>query len=120
MGERTTSKLLSFDYIPAAGPIAEALGADRRRTRCSASVRVRSIDGVPFSYLTTHVPERIGRTYSRRSSPATPLLELLERSGVKIERASQRISAVLATPEIAPALQGRDRLAADRAHARRL
>jgi GntR family transcriptional regulator len=103
MGERTDSRLLSFGYVPAIGPVAEALGAaDEKLQR---SVRVRSISGEPFSYLTAHVPERIGKTYSRRELAAMPLLSLLERSGVKIDRASQRVSAVLATPETARALK---------------
>ena len=104
MGERTTSKLLSFGYIPAAGPVAEALGVTSQ-DKLQRSVRVRSSDGLPFSYLVAHVPDRIGRTYARRELAAKPLLALLERSGVKIERASQRVSAVLATPETAHALK---------------
>jgi GntR family transcriptional regulator len=106
MGERTTSRLLSFGYVPASGPVAEALGvgADERLQR---SVRVRSTAGQPFSHLTAHVPERIGLTYSRKELATTPLLALLERSGVKIERAAQRVSAVLATPETAQALKVR-------------
>src|SRR5688572_32703694 len=34
------------------------------RERTQFSVRVRVVDGAPFSFLTTHVPERIGITYS--------------------------------------------------------
>jgi GntR family transcriptional regulator len=104
MGERTTSRLLSFGYVEAAGPVADALGvtADEKLQR---SVRVRSTDGRPFSYLVAHVPERVGRTYTRRDLAGKPLLALLERSGVKIERAAQRVSAVLATPETARALK---------------
>ena len=68
-------------------------------------MRVRLIDGAPFSYLTTHVPERIGTTYSESDLAATPLLELMERSGLTAERASQTISAALAGPEVADALQ---------------
>lgn len=104
MGERTTSKLLSFDYVPARGPVAEALGVGAHE-RLQRSVRVRSTGGKPFSYLIAHVPAWIGTTYSRQDLTAKPLLALLERSGVKIERASQRISAVLATPETARALK---------------
>jgi len=106
MGERTASKLLSFTYVPAAGPVADALGAPADE-KLQRSVRVRATKGMPFSYLVAHVPERIGRNYSRSDLAATPLLALLERSGVKIERASQRVSAVLATPETARALKVR-------------
>lgn len=104
MGERTASKLLSFGYVPATGPVADALGVgpDEKLQR---SVRVRSSEGMPFSYLTAHVPGRIGANFTRQDLAAKPLLALLERSGVKIERASQRISAVLATPETARALK---------------
>jgi len=106
MGERTSSRLLSFTYVAATGAVAEALGA-KADEKLQRSVRVRSTGGMPFSYLVAHVPERIGRTYSRKDLADKPLLALLERSGVKIERASQRISAVLATPETAQALKVR-------------
>ena len=62
---------------------------------------------MPFSYLTAHVPEEIGRTYSKSQLATQPLLGLLERSGAKLDRASQRISAVLASPDLAHALKVR-------------
>ena len=104
MGERTTSRLVAFGYVPAAKPIAEALGLapDEETQR---SVRIRSVDGMPFSYLTAHVPARIGKTFTKQELAARPLLALLERSGVAIERAWQRIGAVLATPDTARALK---------------
>jgi GntR family transcriptional regulator len=86
MGRRTAVKLLSFDYVPAAGAVAQALRVDAD-TLLQRSIRVRAVDRVPFSYLT--------------------LLELLERAGVKVEHARQRISAGLATPEVANALDVR-------------
>ena len=50
MGRRTVVRLLSFDYVPAEGVVAQALGvaSDQLLQR---SVRVRSVDGVPFSCL---------------------------------------------------------------------
>jgi len=103
MGRRTAVKLLSFDYVPAEGTVAQALGVapDQLLQR---SVRVRSIDGVPFSYLTTHVPESISVTFTKQELGSRPLLELLERAGVKVESARQRISAGLASPDVAEAL----------------
>ena len=59
---------------------------------------------MPFSYLLAHVPERIGVTFNAKELGDRPLLELLERSGVKVERATQRISAALAAPDVARAL----------------
>ena len=70
---------------------------DVYRRGCSAA-------RVPFSYLTTHVPAEIGEKFTRSELAARPMLELLERSGVKVERASQRIGAGHATPVVAQAL----------------
>lgn len=106
MGELTSSELRSFGYVPASGPVAEALGVELGQ-HVQRSVRVRSVKGKPFSYLTTHVPEQIGMTYSKNELATQPLLALLERSGVQIERASQRISAALAMPDTARALKVR-------------
>lgn len=103
MGRRTRVRLLSFGYVPAIGPAAEALGAVDHEL-LQRSVRVRSVDGLPFSYLLAHVPERIGATFTGKELADRPLLELLERSGVKVERATQRISASLAAPDVALAL----------------
>src|ERR1700722_1164091 len=85
MGRSTKVQLLSFDYVPASGPAAAALGAGDHEL-LQRSVRVRSLDGLPFSWLLAHVPERIGATFSGRELADRPMLELLERSGVKVER----------------------------------
>jgi GntR family transcriptional regulator len=104
MGQRTGVRLLSFGYCVPPESIVEALGlAPRERTQ--RSVRVRMIEGEPFSYLTTHVPERIGVTYAEADLATMPLLGLLERSGIVADRASQAISATLAGPGVAEALQ---------------
>jgi GntR family transcriptional regulator len=103
MGRSTKVQLLSFEYVQASGPAAEALGA-REHESLQRSVRIRSVDGLPFSYLLAHVPEWIGVTFNAKDLADRPLLELLERTGVKVERAAQRISAGLATPDVARAL----------------
>jgi GntR family transcriptional regulator len=104
MGRRTGVKLLSFEYGSPPSFVAEALRLSPGE-RTQRSVRVRLVDGEPFSYLTTHVPERIGVTYSDADLATQPLLSLLERSGVEVESATQTIGAALATPEVARALE---------------
>jgi len=103
MGRRTDVKLIEFDYVTAPAPVAQALGlpADAPVQR---SVRVRSVDRVPFSYLTTYVPAEIGRRFTREELARRPMLELLERAGARVERATQRIGATLASPAVAKAL----------------
>jgi GntR family transcriptional regulator len=106
MGRRTTVKLLSFDNVAAEGAAAHALGVSSDQM-LQRSVRVRSVDGEPFSYLTTFVPESVSLTFTRQELASRPLLDLLERAGVKVERARQRISAALAAPDVAAALKVR-------------
>ncbi|MBM6581052.1 GntR family transcriptional regulator [Microvirga sp. BT689] len=103
MGRRTGVRLLSFAYVNPPESVAASLGLEPGE-RTQRSIRVRLIDGAPFSYLVTHVPERIGVTYSEADLASTPLLGLLERSGVVVEEASQSIGATLAGPDVADAL----------------
>jgi GntR family transcriptional regulator len=103
MGRSTAVKLISFEYVEAPARITEALRLEDDE-RVQKSVRVRSFDDVPFSYLTAYVPERIGRGYSRDDLANLALLELIERSGLKTETAWQEVGAVLANPEVAEAL----------------
>jgi GntR family transcriptional regulator len=103
MGEQTGVRLLSFSYVTPPEAVAKALRLDAGE-RTQRAVRVRLVDGLPFSFLTTHVPERIGATYTEADLSAKPLLALLERGGIIADCASQTIGAALAGPEVAEAL----------------
>ncbi len=104
MGQQTTARLLSYAYIPAPVAVIDALRLPDGG-RVQRAVRVRQMDGAPFSHLTTHVPEDIAQNFSETDLAATPLFKLLERAGVQVDHASQSISASLATPDVAEALE---------------
>jgi GntR family transcriptional regulator len=104
MGQRTTARLLSFSYGPAPASVARMMGMDPQ-TEVQIATRVRSAKDVPFSHLTTYVPAEIARSYSENDLASTPLFQLLERSGVQIDEAHQSVSASLAGPEVAEALE---------------
>lgn len=103
MGRGTQVRLLSFGYADPPPAVAAALRLAPGE-RAQLSVRVRCLEGTPFSHLTAYVPERIGATFSAEDLATTPLLELLERSGVVADKADQTLSATLAGPETAEAL----------------
>lgn len=103
MGRRTGVKLLSFSYREPSVEIAAALGL-APGAKVQRSERVRLIDGQPFSYLVTSVPESIGISWTEADLAKRPLLELLERAGLIADQARQTISAALAGPEVARAL----------------
>ncbi len=101
---KTTARLLSFSYRAAPKSVANALGLSKD-ARVQTAVRVRLSDGEPFSYLTTHVPEDIARNYDETDLATQPLFRLLERSGVQVEGADQSVTATLAGPDVAAALE---------------
>jgi GntR family transcriptional regulator len=103
MGARTRARLLSFGYEPASIVISDALGI-APGARVQRSVRVRYVEDAPLSHLTTHVPEPVAARISEADMATTPLFVLLERAGVSLARARQTVSATLADPETAAAL----------------
>ncbi len=104
MGLKTEVRLLEFAYVSATAPVAHALKCDDGAT-VQRAVRVRSVEGEPFSHLTTYVPEDIGRSYDRKDLATKPLLALLERCGVVVSSAEQTITATLADTRVAPLLE---------------
>jgi len=104
MGRDTGLRLIEFAYREPPAAVARALGL-KVGERAQYSVRVRLIDAQPFSYLVTHVPERLGMTYSESDLASRPLLALLERTGIQVERATQDVTATLASPDVAAALE---------------
>lgn len=103
MSRSTMARLLSFSYGSPSEQIRAAMGLSADE-RVQIATRVRLLQDTPFSHLTTYVPENIARNYSEADLASTPLFELLERSGVVIETARQSVSATLAPPDIAEAL----------------
>jgi GntR family transcriptional regulator len=100
---KTTARLLSFSYGRAPKAVADALGL-AQDGRVQTAVRVRLSVDEPFSHLTTHVPEDIARNYDETDLATQPLFRLLERSGVQVAGADQSVTATLAGPDVAEAL----------------
>ena len=104
MSEASDVRLLEFGYVEPTGVVRERLGLASGE-RVQRSIRVRSMNGKPFSHLVTHVPARIALNYNEADLADTPLFVLLERSGVQVSQATQTISAVLADQDVAQALE---------------
>ena len=100
---KTTARLLSFAYEIPSRAIAKSLGLPKDG-KVQTAVRVRLCNGEPISHLTTHVPEDIARNYDEADLASQPLFRLLERSGVQVDGADQSVTASLAAPDVAEAL----------------
>jgi len=103
MGLKTEVELLGFEYEEASTQVALALNCEPG-TIVQHAIRVRRLEGEPFSYLTTWVPEDVGRSYSKKDVATKPLLVLLERGGVVVSSAEQTITATGADALAAKAL----------------
>jgi len=104
MGLETQVKLLEVADMEA-GPMVGRLLELPADARVQRAVRLRSLNGEPFSYLLTYIPASIASRYSRRDLAKTPLLALLARVGAEVKEAEQWISATSAEPTIANALE---------------
>ena len=104
MGLRTQVKLIEFDYLPAPPLVAQKLKLSPG-ARVQRAVRVRYHENVPFSHLTTYLPEEIGRHCDEREMSDKPLLLLLERAGIRVSSADQSVSAKLADTIVASLLE---------------
>lgn len=103
MDRTTTARLIAFSYGVAPAPVAKALKLSVGAT-VQTAVRVRLAGDRPFSYLTTHVPDDLARSYDETDLANQPLFRLLERAGVRVDGAHQSVSAALAAPDVAKAL----------------
>lgn len=99
----TRIRMLDFAYVEPPSDVRKALHLPERAL-AQRSVRVRSIQGTPIFHLTAYVPEDIGRTWSRADMRGTPLTKLLRRAGIVFSAVEQIVTAVLAQPSEAQAL----------------
>lgn len=104
MQATTEVRLLSFEYLNAGPDIASALELDDG-AEVQRSVRVRTLDGVPMSYLVCFLPADVGRAFDAAALASTAMLTLLEQAGHPVASARQTVSATLAAPDTAQALE---------------
>ncbi|WP_198670537.1 GntR family transcriptional regulator [Oceanicella sp. SM1341] len=104
LGLKTDVAVIEFGYLRAPADVCAAMQRPEG-TVMQRVVRVRSLEGQPFSHLTTWLPEEIGRSFTREDMERISLLRLIERSGHRVQSARQTISARLATPDVARLLQ---------------
>jgi GntR family transcriptional regulator len=101
---RGTVELLEFGYVGAPEEVAAALGLESG-DEVQRAIRIWHGDEGPFSHLTTFVPAKLGRSWTKADLKKKPLIALLERAGVAIGRAEEQITAVLADDIMAPRLK---------------
>lgn len=100
MGLQTRVSVLSCEVVAASSAVAQRLALPAR-ARVQKAVRVRANHEGPLSHITTWVPHALARGFGQRELAREPILLLLERTGVRIGRAAQSISACPAEASVA-------------------
>ena len=103
IGRDSCARMLEFGYEVPPEKVRNALKL-KAKERTQRAVRVRLMGDKPFSYLLTHVRESVADTYDESDLARYPLFRLLEKGGVKIDSATQRISAVVSSQIMSEAL----------------
>jgi GntR family transcriptional regulator len=94
IGRGSSVRLLEFDYVAPPALVAEKLRLEGGLVQ--RAVRLRHVDGVPISLLTSYIIESVGRSFDGEAMNATPVFELLARAGMPIDSAEQSVTATLA------------------------
>jgi len=103
MGTDTQAKLLGFDYEVPSADVQARLQLSRGM-QVQKAIRVRHYQGVPFSFLTTYVPEDIGRRYTQDDLVQYSMQALFRKIGMRAASAEQTLTATLADAHHASAL----------------
>jgi len=103
IGLKTEVKLLSVAMVTPDSDLTAQMDIQARE-KIQRIERLRILDERPFSYLVTYIPERIAQKYSVDDLKSGSVIALLDRVGHAPREASQTISALAASEEVAKAL----------------
>ena len=103
IGADTQVELIEVAEETAAGEVARLLGLEPGAAVRRVN-RLRRLDGEPFSYLVTYLPQAIAARMTKRDLASKPMLRLLRAAGAEPAEAEQWITATGAEPQIATAL----------------
>ena len=76
IGRQTNVQVFEFGYVEAPDLVSNEMGVAPREI-VQRAVRVRSLDGEPFSLSTTYVLESIGRTFDQSELAVVPMIDLI-------------------------------------------
>jgi GntR family transcriptional regulator len=109
LGRKPTARVIGKEIVTADATVAEHL-ALTRGARVVRIRRVRLADGVPVSFDETFLPLEIGRKIITNNLKVEPIFSLLERKyDVPLIEAEYKLDAMAADPEIAAALEVKQR-----------
>lgn len=104
IGRSTTVQVVEFGYERAPQHVQGFFGAGDDKI-FQRAVRVRRLRKKPILYVTSYIPEPIGRLFGADEMEKTPVIDLLESAGIRLCSGEQRVTATLAEPIVASRLR---------------
>ncbi len=103
IGRTTSAQLIEFDYRRPPRRVQEMFNADDDDL-FQYAIRVRRLKQRPILFITSYLPEAIGRQFGAADLEKNMVFDLLKNAGVRLKSGEQWVSAVLAEPTVAARL----------------
>lgn len=103
IGRSTSVQVIEFGYEKAPKHVQEQFHAEDDEV-FQRAIRVRQLKKRPILYVTSYIPEMIGRHFGAAEMEKRPIFDLLKDAGVRLKAGEQRVSATLAEPIVAARL----------------
>jgi GntR family transcriptional regulator len=104
IGAATEMQRLDGGFTGASTEVAAKLCCDIGAT-IYATNQIRRSDGIPIAVIRACVPQDVAERLPGRDTSAQPMLAQLQKAGVRVARADQAITATIADPTLAAALE---------------
>jgi GntR family transcriptional regulator len=103
VGRTTTAQVIEFGYQRPPRRVQEIFNADDDDVFQHA-VRIRRLKQRPILFVTSYLPEAIGRQFGAADLEKHLVFDLLKNAGIRLKSGEQWVSAVLAEPTVAARL----------------
>ncbi|HTV31429.1 MAG TPA: GntR family transcriptional regulator [Xanthobacteraceae bacterium] len=103
IGRSTSVQVVEFGYEKPPKHVQELFHA-KDDDIFQRAIRVRRLKRRPILYVTSYIPEMIGRHFDASEMERKPVFDLLEGSGIRLKTGEQWVTATLAEPIIASRL----------------
>jgi GntR family transcriptional regulator len=103
IGRSTSVQVVEFGYEKPPKHVQELFHAEDDEV-FQRAIRVRRLKRRPILYVTSYLPETIGRHFGAADMLKKPMFDLLEDAGIRLKTGEQWVSATLAEPIVASRL----------------
>ncbi len=103
IGRSTSVQVVEFGYEKPPKHVQELFHAEDGDV-FQRAIRVRRLKRRPILYITSYIPEAIGRHFDASEMEKKMIFDLLEEAGVRLKAGEQWVSATLAEPIVASRL----------------